>query len=470
MFSRLYDYLAESSRMQTLADRAGRIADAELESGDPLSLDAAVIRGVAALRRQDYAAAAELLGDAERRLDAAHERGDPWIHLEDALAAVRNDLGDPAQALVHERAALAARIAHYGEDSDIADGGYGNLAYALAGTAQFAEAAVAYRRAYAGRAARGNSHGTPAAGSLAALGDVEMMAGELGPARMHLREALAVFDEITAGGKASASHLSSIQFHCRVELATGSTLAHSVCARALDLARDGADATVGRIQLMAGMERMQAGDLAAAHAALEDSAKLLADAPLPWTGRTDIARGELALVEGDAEAAASFLSRGVARHGGAYPHYLRAYGLGLLALACAQVRDAADCAGDTLAAARKVLDEDTYRWNPLLLPAQTALARIDLDAGHIREASERLRTAIAHAGEPVSDTQPYLLAARLWLAVADARAGDCAHAREGAHRVLELSGRPLAVPHPLHLAAMRAARAAGACGDIVSAP
>jgi serine/threonine-protein kinase len=471
MFSRLYDYLAETSRMQALADRAGALADAEFGNGDPLALDAAVARGVAALRRHDHAAADALLSEAERRLDAAHERGDPWIRVEDALAAVRNDQGDPNQALAHERAALDARIARYGEDSAEADGGYANLAYALSGSAQFAEAAVAYQRAYAGRIKRGDPHGTPAASSLAALGDVETMAGDLGSARKHLREALAVFDEIDAGGKASASHLSVIQYHCVVELATGSALAHSVCSHALDLARsNGAEATVGRMQWLAGLEYVQSGDFAAAHAALEDSAKLLAEAPLPWRGRADIARGEIALVEGNAKIAAEFLARGVERHGRAYPHYLNGYGLGLLALACEQAKDASGCTGDTLAAARKVLDEDVYRWNPLLLPAQTALARIDLDAGHASEAAQRLRTAISHAGAPVAESQPYLVAARMWLAVADARGGACSAAREGAHRALEQSGRPLSAPHPLHAAVIGAARAAGTCGDLLSTP
>ncbi|MEO7326921.1 MAG: serine/threonine-protein kinase [Dokdonella sp.] len=470
MFSRLYDYLNEPERMQALANRAGDLADAAFGSGDPLALDAAVARGVAALRGEDHAAAAALLGEAERRLDTARDRGDSWIRVEDGLAAVSNDRGDPAQALVHERAALDARIAHYGEDSGEADGGYANLAYALSGNARFAEAAVAYRRAYAGRVARGNARSARAASSLAALGDVEMMGGELGPARTHLRDALAVFDEIDAGGKASASHLSAIQYHCLVELATGSPLAQAVCVHALDLARTGANATLGRMQWLAGMEHLQSGDLAAARAALESSATLLTDAPLPWQGRSDIARGELALVAGDAKAAAGFLARGVERHGQAYPHYLHGYGLALLALACAEASDATGCAGDTVAAAREVLDKDTYRWNPLLLPAQTALARIDLDAGQVNEAAQRLRIAIGRAGEPVAESQPYLLAAHLWLAVADARAGSCVSAREGARRALELGGRPLSAVHPLHAAAVRAARAAGTCGDLLSAP
>ncbi|MEO5625308.1 MAG: hypothetical protein ABIQ70_04800, partial [Dokdonella sp.] len=470
MFSRLYDYLNEPERMQALANRAGELADAAFGSADPLALDAAVARGVAALRGEDHAAAATLLEEAERRLDAARARGDSWIRVEDGLAAVCNDRGDPARALVHERAALDARILSYGEESGEADGGYANLAYALSGTARFAEAAVAYRRAYAGRVARGSARSVRAASSLAALGDVEMMGGELGPARNHLRDALAVFDEIDAGGKASASHLSVIQYHCLVELATGSPLAQGVCAHALDLARTGANATSGRMQWLAGLERLQSGDLAAAHVALESSATLLIDAPLPWQGRADIARGELSLVEGDAKAAAGFLARGVERHGQAYPHYLRGYGLALLARACAEASDAAGCTGDTVSAAREVLDQDTYRWNPLLLPAQTALARIDLDAGRFGEAAQRLRSAIAHAGEPVAEAQPYLLAARLWLAVADARAGRCGTARDGAHHALVLSGRPLTAPHPLHAAAIRAARDAGTCGDFLSAP
>jgi serine/threonine-protein kinase len=466
MFSRLYDYLAETPRMQALADRAGALADAAFGDDDPLAVDAAVARGVAALRRKDHAAAATLLGEAERRLDATHERGDTWIRVEDALAAVRNDLGDTARALEHERAALAARIARYGEGSDEAAGGYANLAFALSGAARFEDAAAAYRRAYAVRAALGNARGTPAASSLAALGDVEMMAGDLGGARAHLREALAVFDEIDAGGKASASHLSVVQYHCMVELVTGSPVARGVCAHALDLARGSADATMGRMQLLAGMAAVQSGDLAAAQDAFARSATLLASAPLPWQGRTDIAQGELSLLQGDAAAAAGLLARGVGRHAQAYPHYLRGYALGLLAFACTQAPAASGCTQGTLADARQVLDGDAYRWNPLLLPAQTALARIDLDAGRTAEARQRLQAAIAHAGKPVAGTQPYLLAARLWLAVANARFGACAPAREEARRALGLGARPLSAPHPLHAAALRAAQAAGGCGNL----
>jgi hypothetical protein len=117
-----------------------------------------------------------------------------------------------------------------------------------------------------------------------------------------------------------------------------------------------------------------------------------------------------------------------------------------------------------------VLDENAYRWNPLLLPAQTALARIDLDAGRVDDAARRLRSAIAHAGEPVAETQPYLLAAKLWLAVADGRAKACEPAREAVRKAVERSARPSSDPHPLHAAAIRAAHHAGDCGDLVATP
>ncbi|MDR2214997.1 MAG: serine/threonine protein kinase, partial [Nevskiaceae bacterium] len=474
MFSRLYDYLNEPERMRELADRAGNLADTELGRDAPLAVDAVIARGIAALRREDYANAGPLLADAERRLEVVRQRDSgwtlAWIRVEDGLAAIANDRGDPAQALTHERAALVARIALSGEESADADGGYANLGFALAGTGQFAEAVVAYRRAYAGRAARdANSRTARLASTLGALGDVEMMAGQFEQAGADVREAHTIFDEVDAGVKASAAHISVAQFHCIFELAVGSPQAQPVCTHMLELARqDGPGATLGRVQRLAGMERLQSGDLEAASLALENSATLLDAALAPWQGRTNIARGELALVRGDAQDATALLARGIEQLGQAYPRYLHGYGLALLALACHEARDATDCAGGAEAAARKALDEDDYQWNPLLLPAHTALARVDLDAGRADEAARRLREAIAHAGVPVAETQPYLLAARLWLAVADAQGGSCDQARDEAQRTVALGQRPLADPHPLYAAAVRAARATEACGDLLS--
>lgn len=122
MFSRLYDYLNDRERMQELMDRAGAVADAALGVDDPRAVDAVVARGMSALRHTGYIAAQKLLGDAEARMRAANVRGDLWIRVEDGLAAVSNDRGDPAATLAHERSALDEPIAVYGAASEEAAG------------------------------------------------------------------------------------------------------------------------------------------------------------------------------------------------------------------------------------------------------------------------------------------------------------------------------------------------------------
>ncbi|MEO7432367.1 MAG: protein kinase [Dokdonella sp.] len=466
MFSRLYDFLNERERMQELADRAGTVADSALGSDDPRALDAAVARGTAALRRSDYVAAQNLLGDAEARLRSAHVRGDAWIRVQDGLAAVSNDRGDPVATLAHERAALDARIAAYGVDSEEAAGGASNLAFALDGAGEFAEAVDAYRQAYAEGIKHGSAQFARNAVRLASLGASEMMMGNLGEARVHLRSALAVFDQL--GGKPSAGHVQLIQQHCLVELVTGSSIATATCTHAVDLAR-GADetpgATTGRALRLQALSLMQSGDLDAAHKTLAASRILLAEkAPPTWQGRTDIALGEVLLIEGHASEAATELAIGVHRLGAGYPAYLHNHGLALLALACRSAPGTPACKGDTTGDALRSIDHDAYRWNPLLLSAHVALARIDLADGRADLAAARLQSAIDHAGVAVDPAQPYLLNARLWQAVAETRLHRC----DGARHILSAVWPPASGSgvdrNPLLADALAALREAPTCG------
>jgi serine/threonine-protein kinase len=469
MFSRLYDYLNERSRMQALADRAGALADATLGVNDPRALDAAVARATAALRRGDYAQAGKLLDEAERRLRTSGDRGDPWIRVQDGLAAVTNSRGDPVQTLLHGREALAARIAAYGEASEEAGGGYANLGFALEGAGQFTDAAEAYRRAYAGRVAHGGAQTARSATTLGSLGASELMAGDVALARKHLRDALAVFDQL--GGKPSAAHAHLVQQHCLAELVTASPLAQSTCARAVDIARrsdDGVPAIdTGLALRLQGLSLLQGGDVASARKALDSSQALLAEKGTPiWQGRTDIALGELALAEGKPAQAAQQLALGVQKLGAGYPPYLRSDGLALLALACRDTTTTPICQADAADVAHKQLEQDAYRWNPLLLAANVALARIDLADSHTDRAADRLRSAIEHAGDSLEPTQPYLLDARLWLAIADARAGRCDRARAGARDALVVVHHLAVNPHPLLTPALAALNAVTSCGSL----
>ncbi len=470
MFSRLYDFLNDGDRMQVLADQAGAIADADLGADDPRAVDAAVARGIAALRRNDVTHAGQLLEEAERRLIAAHRQDDSWILVEDALAQTSNDRGDRAATLAHERAGLAARIKAYGPASPKTIGGYANLGYALEGAGQFAEAAQMYRHVYAEYVRNGGAQTALSAVTLGTQGAAEMMAGDLVEARRHLRAAMAVFEQL--GGKPPSAYVDLAQQHCLVELVTGSASAQAACARAVDLARqtDGTPAAdTGRALRLLGISSLQSGDIAAARKALESSLTLLGkDTPPAWRGRSNIALGEVALVGGDAAQAAHELATGVQQLGSGYPAYLHGYGLALLALACHEAHAALDCHADSFEQARQQLEHDTYGWNPLLLGAHIALARIEIADSHADRAASRLQSAIDRASNSVDPAQSYLLDARLWLAVADAQLGRCDRAREGARTAAALARNLAANPHPLLIDADKALSASTQCVPLAS--
>jgi tetratricopeptide (TPR) repeat protein len=358
--------------------------------------------------------------------------------VQDGLAAVSNDRGEPESTLAHEREALDARIAAYGADSEEAAGGYANLGFAFEGAGEFADAVDAYRRSHAEGIKHGSAQTARNAARLGNLGASEMMAGDLIQARIHLRGALAVFDQL--GGKPSAGHVQLLQQHCLIELVTGSSIAAATCMRAADLARAAETtpgASTGRALRVHGMALMQAGDLDGARDVLAASQNLLAEGgPSTWQGRTDIALGELLLIKGNAIEAASELALGVKRLGAGYPAYLHSQGLALLALACRSAAAAPDCQGNSAETAHQSIERNAYRWNPLMLSAHVALARIDLDEGHADLAAARLESAIAHAGDPVEPSQPHLLNARLWLAVADTKVGQCDQARSTVRDVM----------------------------------
>ncbi|MEO8461484.1 MAG: hypothetical protein ABI451_13225, partial [Dokdonella sp.] len=109
----------------------------------------------------------------------------------------------------------------------------------------------------------------------------------------------------------------------------------------------------------------------------------------------------------------------------------------------------------------------TYQWNPMLLPAQIALARVDLAHALTAAAIERLRTAIAHAENEVDSAQPRLVEARLWLAAAQATAGDCDNARTGARAALLTLRQNHLDAHPLLVAALKATGEAKSCGNLL---
>ncbi len=454
LFGRVYDYLNEREQLRTLNERASALADTELGRGHPLAMEAAVSRGLALLRQADYTNARPVLLDAERRLRAAGLANDSWIRLNDGLALLANDSGDPQAALAHERVALQARIALYGDDGDEAAGGYANLGFALEGVGDFEQAIAAYQRVYAARVARGGAQSARSAGALTGLGSAELMAGRLADAQQHLRDAMRVFASV--GGKPRAAHVQGAQQACTAELALGSAQAAAVCADAVDVARraeNPAGNSVARALRLQGQQRLLAGDIDAARRALDESQSLFAaDAPANWKGRTDVALGEVLLRGGDADAAIAALTRGIERLGRGYPPYLRRYALAHIALACTQAASAPPDCGRALADAQAALADDRHAFNPLSLPAHVAVARGELAQGGtgVDAAAKRLRAALDEARRQRLDAaDPRVIEAQLWLAQADAAAGRCEAAQTDAGAAKQLVRERGLASHPL---------------------
>ncbi|MEO8804325.1 MAG: tetratricopeptide repeat protein, partial [Rudaea sp.] len=384
------------------------------------------------------------------------------------LMKLANEQGDPARALTYAQAALAQRIAEYGPDSQKAGTGYYDLGYALEATGQFDDAANAYRHVHEIDLLHLAPGSFDLMEGLGGEGAAELFAGQLHAGRDHLREALKIADHV--GGKPRELQASYAEQLCFAGLTMAPAAADKVCARATQLDTAVFGATSARYGLglrLTGMLAIERGELVGARATLNQSTALLATADnVAWRGRTAITLGEVDLIEGRNDEAVQALATGIEQFGKSYPPHLRRIGLALLALACDRA-PAPNCPANAFEHAATELAAVAYQWNPMLLPAQIALARVDLAHARVAAASERLRTAIAHAENEVDSTQPRLLEARLWLADAEAAAGSCDTARASAQATVLTVRKNHLETHPLLAAALKATADSKPCGSLV---
>ncbi len=451
MFSNLNEKIAESATAQRLADRAYMLAKDEFGRDNPVTLDALVSRGLIALHRDDIEAAAPMLKEAERRYRQQNITGASLIRLYDGLAVLADAKGDdPHKTVTYERAALAQRIATAPDDKSGLGTGYNNLGYGLESLGDFEGAAKAYRKAYGLAAATQGADSAETAVTLSNLGSAEMLAGHLRAAREDLERAKIVLGN--AGGKVRPIQVANAQQRCVLEMTIDPFAAEAACAADLRMTADAEGSTSAdyglalRRQSLLALER---GDLGAAQRLLAHAATLIEPAvDAVWQGRVDITQGELQLLAGKPKEAARLLHRGLGRIGGSYPPHLRKYGSALLALACDGIVSD-DCPADAFTAASQEVDTASYRGSAILLPAQVALARVDLAHGRAQAAAQRLQAAIQGAEGEVADTAPRLIAAKAWLARALAALGRCADAGLTYQRAHEVAVADDIVEHPL---------------------
>ncbi|HEX3897231.1 MAG TPA: serine/threonine-protein kinase [Rudaea sp.] len=455
MFSQLHEKMGDSDQAQTLAQDAAQLADSTLPANDALRLQAHLAYAVELLAHDDVTAAEPMLLALHDRASLLH--GLPAAQLDDGLGEIADLHGDHRAAVDYERSALAERIAASGADSAAAATGYNNFAISLDLSGAHAEAIDAFRKAYAIHLATEGPDSFETAIAQDNLAVAEMQEGLLRAARNDFLAVERLFD--AAPNNTRNRNVRYWQERCQLATIIGQD-EEAVCERALrvttTILRPDDVAWIARALRWHAQMKFDLGDLDAAQSDLERAnLQLAASDDAVALGLNDYVLGEIDIVRGDLDGAKEKLARSVERIGSASPDYLRVRALAALALACSNTSSDARCTA--AASARESLDAQQNPWNPWLLPAHVAIARLDLSAGNREAANQRLQQAIAAASQEMEPTQIDLLAARVWFAAAQANGNFLRR------DVLATVIAAHAERHPL-VAAPPAASHRGACG------
>ncbi len=464
MFSRLYENLGDIPQSRRLADQAVALSQRALPPSDINAIRALTARGYAAVRDEDYAAGGADLRLAHRRMQAQGIHGEALVDLLEPLAAVENIEGHGEAALQLTREALDERIATWGPDDPRVGVGYNDLASALEGLERYAEAIPMWEKTYRFELAHFGPDSNETALAMGGWASAEWRAG-------HWREAHKLFDRALAdyariGGKPQVTRVYTAQKACVLDGARvdhASTVRDCALAQKLSAEGFGADSALHGDSLeTAAVGEIEAGHLDRAKALLEQARTLYGTAPANRMriGRVDSELAGIALLEGQPARAREGLPNAIAglrTRGWKMPLLIAE---ARLLLACTQ-SPGPQCPVGLQATVEQDFAAVAGRDDPMLLWAQTLLARVELLRHQPGVARAQLARAIRRAGIELPPSHPRRVAAQLWLAVATAEAGDCAGAaaQASAARVIidanhlaahpELAGPLTGLSHPV---------------------
>ncbi len=431
LFSRLHEKMGEPDEAQALAQQAAQLAETKLSAGDPEALAAEISYAYALLEHDDQARAEPMLKSLEARVSGRPIlQGVPLVVLYDGLAEIADMHGNHEIALGHERRALQERLVQSGPDSASAATGYNNVAISLDLSGHHVEAIEAFRHSYAIHLKEEGPDSLETANARNNLAMAELQAGRLRAAREDFVAVEPLYE--AAPNNRRNRYARYWQDRCQLVIAIGGAETKPTCDRAMQVTKQilgpGEVAWTARALRLDAQAKLDLGDLEGSRRDLEQANALITPGGDPVAlGIDDYLLAELDFAQGDSAAAAQGFAHSVERIGHAFPEYLRLRVLATQALACASATglSVTVCPLNAAAVARKELDAYGNPWNPWLLPAHIAIARIDLDSGHPQAAIVRLRSAIEHAGPEVDAAQIHLLAARIWLVIAEAGANHC---------------------------------------------
>ncbi len=463
IFARLSNKVESRAEAFNLIDEAYNLAESQLGAGHLTTALTLAARGQIQLTRQNREAAERDLLAAEPRFNSNGVRGEQLIRLYTSLSALASQRGSAQDSLRYAELGLKERLAFYPSDSPRVATGYSNHGYGLESVGDYKGAADAYEKARATFLKTYDANSYETAISLSQLGNARTLSGRVSAGFKDLlqaQEALALHPARNQRQQANLSRMCSVQI-----VADPMKTAPAACQLARTFtsftrpAGDEDDALLSRLEAGAALER---GELATARRLLDYAAPILATRGVAsWNGSVTATYGELALMEGQPAQAAEIFAKSLVQLGDGFPPHLRRKVLALKALACSQISQSPNCSATEAALAASELDSQSYRDSVYLLPAHTALARLDLQSGKPEAATLRLQRAIRGADGEIDVTSPRWLDAKLWLAASLRASGQCEAASSAEAEVARTVTDSGMTEHPLLRASRRAADSLG---------
>ena len=463
IFSRLSNKVESRDEAFKLIDEAHVLARTKLGLNHLSTTLTLAERGQVQLTRQNREAAERDLIAAEQLFRTNGIHGEPLIRLYTTLSSLASQRKSATEALRYAELGLRERLELYAPDSPRVATGYSNYGYGLESVGDYKGAADAYDKAYTTFLKTYDADSYETAISLSQRGNIRALSGRLRDGLKDLAQAQEALAKHPA--RSQRQWVSLTRMCGALTVADPMNASASGCQLARNFTSqtrppgDEDDALMSRLEAGAAIER---GDVVNARRLLDDAAPIVASRGVQaWSAAVTISYGEIALMEGRHAEATQLFSKGIAQLGDGFPPHLRRKALALKALACSQVAASTDCGLNDFALASSELENQSYRNSAYVLPAHTALARLELAAGRADASEARLRRALDGAHGEIDDNAPRSIDAKLWLAAAQRASRQCDASRATLASVERWVTAPALAQHPLLSATARESASVG---------
>ncbi|TAG47472.1 MAG: serine/threonine protein kinase [Betaproteobacteria bacterium] len=451
IFARLQNKLEARDAALALIDEAYQVSYAKFGNTRLSTAVALAERGHIRLTKLDRVEAERDLIDAEKLFLKQGVGGENLIRLYTTLSNLSAQRKSATDALKYARLALKERLAKYAPDSPRVATGYSNLGFGLESVGDYLGAADAYDKAHRTFLLTYQADSYETAISLSQRGNARALAGDLRAGRADL---LAAQQSLALHPNRSARQWLNLSRLCTIEIiANGGERAAAVCAlqrHYTDQTRsvDSEDTALSlRLRALLAIEE---GDLTTARRLVAAAEPALVRSGVPaWTASVTLVNAELLWLLGDTAGAQAKFAAGITQLGDGFPPHSRRNALARKALACKTAPSSEHCPTGYFEDAKRELNTQSYRTSAFVLPAQVALARVELSNADFQAAFDRLDESLAAMAAQMDATAPRLVEAKLWRVVSLFQLNRCQEGLASLESILNGNNARLTKSHPL---------------------